>query len=295
MSKVSSSKVEKIESKVKKSKISKNDSYYIASGFFNKDQVATVDAVENSLIGLNLNYFSPRSESIPFFSEKNSEFKSMMTKLIFNNNLDRIDACNKFIINLENNDQGTLFEYGYIAGKFLGKNMFTYEFSRSVKIMNDAINLESKVLKSGSKMLTELLPQGKDYDFISDLLTNYPLLKLYREKSQVAILCIDDRDPINLFLIGLCYSSKIPVITYSHEGHGSNVMLVHSSTHAETVKDLNILLDSLESDLLSSLNNYKGSVSDDEEVLSDYYLTQAALVGLSSIYLNKQEWNKTID
>lgn len=269
--------------------ISKKDTYYIASGFFNPEQIETVDKIEDSLKGLNLNYFSPRSESIAFFKEKNPEYKSMMTKLIFNNNLDCINSCNKFIVNLQNNDQGTLFEYGYIASKNESGMDNPYYNSSSTKVMNDKLGLERLVLKCGDNLLKGLVNRGKDSEYISHLLESFPIIDFYRNRGELAILCIDDRDPINLFLIGYCYGNMIPVITYSHEGHGSNVMLVHSSTHAETIVDLNKLLKNIELELEEcvSYNNL--------DTLDELSILNIGRKGLSSIYLNDQEWNKNID
>lgn len=289
-------------SEVKSTKIEKRDSYYIASGFFNPSQSSTVTSIEESMEGLGLKFFSPRRESIPFFSEKNLENKSMMTKLIFNNNLDCIDTCNKYIINLEDNDQGTLFEYGYIAEQFQSDVGFSYACSRAVKVMNDTLGLESLVLQNGDDLILNLVPKGKDNAFVDNLMEDFPGVKSYRKLGKIAILCIDDRDPINLFLIGACYKRGIPVVTYSHEGHGSNVMLVHSSTHAETITDLGKILSVLEKDLINGYSRYTKELEEEEKLeiaafedLNDYEVDHVGQYGFSSIYLNKQDWKKNID
>lgn len=264
------------------SKPTKKDAYYIASGFFNPAQVATVDIVEESLKGLNIKYFSPRSESIPFFKETNPENKSMMTKLIFNNNLDSMDACNKFIVNLQDEDQGTLFEYGYIVGSMLRTWRTIDRISRDIKIMNDRTGLEKKVLNNISTtdandiVKFEFISEGKDFEFMMEQVANKMNILTALNNYQLAILSIDDRDPINMFLVGLYYYLKIPVITYSRKGFGSNVMLVHSTYHCETPEEL--------SELLVELN---------KEMYTDNSASEGSY--LKRLRINKQTWNKQID
>lgn len=266
----------------KLSKPTKKDAYYIASGFFNPEQIATVAKVEASLKGLNMKYFSPRDESIKFFEETNPEIKSMMTKLIFNNNLDSMDACNKFIVNLQDEDQGTLFEYGYIVGKKMMRTQKPVDLmARGIKIMNDRTNLEKKVLESlgvdDRKLIDfDFISKGKDFDFMMNLVSKKLNILTALNDYELIILSIDDRDPINMFLVGLYYSQEIPVITYSRKGYGTNVMLVHSTYHCETEAEL--------IDLIEELNKDKYEVIDAER--GTY---------LKRLRINKQTWNKQID
>lgn len=260
------------------SKPEKRDAYYIASGFFTDQQRETVDKIEDSLEGLNIKFFSPRSESIPFFKETNSEYKSMMTKLIFNNNLDSIKSCNKFIINLQDEDQGTLFEYGYVVGNnWTQRNLASY-MSRNIKIMHDATGLEAEIMKSfkGGFIDPMFVTKGKDYFFVLNKLRSLPELTKAVASNDLAILSIDDRNPINMFLTGYFYARGIPVITYSRQGYGSNVMLVHSTYHCETEEELDTLL---------------------FELSQETHTEEGADTGtyLSKLRLNKQTWNKNID
>lgn len=262
---------------------SKSDAYYIASGFFNDKQVATVDKIEASLDGLNIRYFSPRNESIPFFKETDPEIKSMMTKLIFNNNLDCMNACNKYIVNLQDEDQGTIFEYGYIVGSNYNSYPRASINSKEIKVLNDATGLEAKVNKLFSYEFNEydIVPeefrkQGKDYDFVMDLISKSCNLKSAVNQSRLGIFTIDDRDPVNLFLMGLFFALGLPIITYSKLKYGSNVMLVHSTYHCETEEELVSLLEHLDSEVYTWERSMEGT-----------YLTE--------LYLNKQTWNKTID
>jgi nucleoside 2-deoxyribosyltransferase len=267
----------------------KSDSYYIASGFFNPNQVKTVDAIEASLKGLNQKFFSPRSESIAFFKESDPQIKSMMTKLIFNNNLDCMKSSNKFIVNLQDEDQGTLFEYGYIVGCMQRTNNLAYEMSKNIKVMNDLTNLEYLIFSNVTE--TEeinkgFISEGKDYDFVSNLLSNYERVrKLFMNKG-LAILSIDDRNPINMFLVGLFYSEGIPVVTYSRKGYGSNVMLVHSTYHCETEDELKSLIEELEKDII---------IGEGSDSLPDFLRVNTSKSVINRLFTNKQTWNKVID
>jgi nucleoside 2-deoxyribosyltransferase len=256
----------------------KSDSYYIASGFFNPQQIATVDSIENSLRGLNQKYFSPRDESIAFFKESNPELKSMMTKLIFNNNLDSMKSCNKYIVNLQDEDQGTLFEYGYIVGQMNGCNDLASCMSKDIKVMNDASGLEMKVMSHiyGHNLNTELLTQGKDFKLVNEKLNSQFInVGTAFNKGSIGIFSIDDRDPINMFMIGFYFANDIPVVTYSLKGYGSNVMLVHSTYHCESEDELDELL----------INLNKQEVDEEPEDFTIY----------PKLFLNKQTWNKVID
>lgn len=258
----------------------KRDAYYIASGFFNPKQVATVDKIESSLASLNIRFFSPRNESIPFFSETDAELKSMMTKLIFNNNLDSMDSCNKFIVNLQDEDQGTLFEYGYIVGRNISHSCNqASELARTIKVMNDKFNLEklvNKYLEMERKIDPDFLRSGKDFEFMANLIKDEPSLNYAIEDNKLAILSIDDRDPINLFLMGYFYALEVPVVTYSRKNYGTNVMLVHSTYHCENEEELVELIQEM-----------------GKEVYSEFLAESGRY--LRFLRLNKQTWDKIID
>jgi hypothetical protein len=248
-----------------------------------------VDAIEASLKGLNQKFFSPRSESIAFFKESDPQIKSMMTKLIFNNNLDCMKSSNKFIVNLQDEDQGTLFEYGYIVGCMQKTSNLAYEMSKNIKVMNDATNLESLIfsnVKDMEEINKDFISKGKDYEFVISLLGNYERVRDLFLNKGVAILSIDDRNPINMFLVGLFYSEGIPVVTYSRKGYGSNVMLVHSTYHCETEDELKSLIEELEEDIIKEESNNS---------LPSFLRVNNYKSVLNRLFTNKQTWNKVID
>jgi nucleoside 2-deoxyribosyltransferase len=266
----------------------KNDIYYIASGFFNDQQINTVDKIEESLTSLNLKHFSPRQESVPFFKEKDNEIKSMMTNLIFNNNMDSIDSCNKFVVNLQDEDIGTLFEFGYIASRYYG-NDYKRGISRNIKVMNDNKGLLLKIMSCPNEdLINYLLPQGHDYKWISDKLKDLKLVNDLRTNKQLAVLCLDDRNPVNMFLMGYYYGRQIPIMTYTHHEYGTNVMMVHSTNHTEDLNKFN--------KKLTNLNKELNDISYNELDYSKFKLSEAKNYQLiNSLLINEQDWNKQID
>lgn len=155
--------------------------------------------------------------------------------------------------------------------------------------MNDATNLESLIFNNITMGIEEvnksLIKEGKDYEFVSKLLYDFPKIQELFLKNRVAILSIDDRNPINMFLVGLFYSEGIPVVTYSRKGYGSNVMLVHSTYHCETENELKSLVSELDRDIVV---NKTGD-------LPSFLESDNSQSVLNRLFTNKQTWNKVID
>lgn len=67
--------------------------------------------------------------------------------------------------------------------------------------------------------------------------------------SKFVIACIDDRDTGTIWELGFAYGSrlggggKIPLITYSNEGYGQNVMIAQSvNAHFKSYEDLKLFI-----------------------------------------------------
>jgi len=86
---------------------------YIASPFFNPEQLAYVMLVEEILEELGIDYFSPRSEGT--IKEMTSEQKEANSKAMYEENINQLIECNVIIVNLDWKDTGTIFELGYAA------------------------------------------------------------------------------------------------------------------------------------------------------------------------------------
>lgn len=81
---------------------------YLASPFFNEEQLERITAVENLLEKYNFDVFSPRHASK--IVEGYGQDDMLET---FRGNVDHIDRADFILAILDGNDSGTLFECGY--------------------------------------------------------------------------------------------------------------------------------------------------------------------------------------
>lgn len=92
---------------------------YIASPFFNEDQLKHVRAIENNIDGHSVNFFSPRSAGK--LSAMTPEQEKINRKVIYDDNVAEMDNCTHMIANISkygpSRDSGTLFEVGYFAAQ----------------------------------------------------------------------------------------------------------------------------------------------------------------------------------
>lgn len=90
----------------------KKHNVYIASPFFNPNQVTRVELVETLLEKHGLSYFSPRKDS-EIGDIQNPE----MRRRVFQLNEENIDAAEFVIAITDDKDTGTIWEAGYACGK----------------------------------------------------------------------------------------------------------------------------------------------------------------------------------
>lgn len=88
---------------------------YIAAPFFNEEQVAIVQSVEDKLISLDIDFFSPRSEGVLKDMTKEQQQKSK--RKIFDSNIKNMNECSHMIACAEHKDSGTIFEMGYFRAQ----------------------------------------------------------------------------------------------------------------------------------------------------------------------------------
>lgn len=90
---------------------------YVASPFFNPDQLDTVEKVENMLERYNFNAFSPRLHGGVFNKEAPMEEREKQAKEIFTGNEKAMSEADFAVINLDDKDTGTAWEFGYFYSK----------------------------------------------------------------------------------------------------------------------------------------------------------------------------------
>jgi len=88
---------------------------YIASPFFNQEQLDFVKAIESALNRKRIDYFSPRSTGV--LLDMTEEEKQKRKKEIYNDNVKNIDMCTLMIAVIDDKDVGTMWEMGYATAK----------------------------------------------------------------------------------------------------------------------------------------------------------------------------------
>lgn len=86
---------------------------YIASPFFNEEQVNLVEKIEQMLLQRNLEYFSPRSFGV--IKNMSAEEKALRMKEIYEKNIEKIEESDILLCVVDYPDTGTIFELGYAA------------------------------------------------------------------------------------------------------------------------------------------------------------------------------------
>jgi len=95
---------------------------YIASPFFNEEQLKEVEQIEMICEKCKYDYFSPRkSQSTDFVKtlEQDDWLFELGKKFFFIDDIVQLDECDMIIVNPNNYDSGTLFELGYAIAKGL--------------------------------------------------------------------------------------------------------------------------------------------------------------------------------
>lgn len=85
---------------------------YIASPFFNAEQLERVEFIEKLLHANEINYFSPRHDT---YVQPNSSH--VERKKAFHDNVEAIENCDFVIAVTDGKDVGTIFEAGYAFAK----------------------------------------------------------------------------------------------------------------------------------------------------------------------------------
>jgi len=156
--------------------------YYIASPFFNRFDVI----VRDKMIGAikTEDYFRPDStEASKSYDVSPGE---ELAKVIYNENIEHIKACNILIFPVSTNDLGTLFEVG-VALK-LGKRVQMYNY------LNDTV---TELVISNCK---------ERFELISNSVVNVSSLE-------------------SAILLGYNFDSKFKIAYYMENGLHDNIML----------------------------------------------------------------------
>jgi nucleoside 2-deoxyribosyltransferase len=95
---------------------------YLASPFFNPEQVAVVERIENLLTELKIDFYSPRKDGV--LMNMTPEERKASTKRIFDKNVLEINKSSMILAVIDGKDTGTVWEIGYSAAS--GIPIITY-------------------------------------------------------------------------------------------------------------------------------------------------------------------------
>lgn len=93
---------------------------YVAGPFFNDEQIASLESVENILIKNNFKMFRPRYDAGSL--SKNVTKKEMQE--VFTADVKAIDSCSMLLADITYRDTGTSFEIGYAFAKRIPVMLF---------------------------------------------------------------------------------------------------------------------------------------------------------------------------
>lgn len=84
---------------------------YIASPFFNKEQLHFVRRIEDTLDAFERDFFSPRMEGV--IKDMTADEKKLRMREIFDSNIQHILDSDIVVAVIDDRDPGTMFEIGY--------------------------------------------------------------------------------------------------------------------------------------------------------------------------------------
>lgn len=128
---------------------------YLASPFFNAEQINRIERVENILFGLDdYKTFSPRKEIVlkPDSPDEDRDHA-------FNENVKNLDNCDLVVCITDGKDIGTIWESGYAFGKgkkilyfceTLGGNPFNVMLAKSAYGIATSIEQLKEMFKTGN-------------------------------------------------------------------------------------------------------------------------------------------------
>jgi len=146
---------------------------YIASPFFNPEQLELVKEIETLLDRNSIDYFSPRSFGV--IKDMTQEEKKNRMEEIYNSNISNIDNCNVMIAVVDWPDTGTMFELGYMAASCeLDRTRKIITFTNKEKPVNVMLRYAIEAHASGIGMLSHNLVLLKKVGDVPEKFKNFP-------------------------------------------------------------------------------------------------------------------------
>lgn len=275
---------------------------YIASSWFTPATKETLGYLESLLdSNSNLEVYSPRRDGIVL--PPNQKHDTSLRESIFEENISNIITSDVVLANIWSkdpyNDPGTIYEIGYamannipVVGFSLGGEENVSERFRGIRDGFECILTEFQEVVSYFAVYSKTHPVpdksnrvlfvGCGNKEVDDLVASYILdsgakirwvnefhNEIYSRIDEIfknveyLLVIIDDRRTINSWMIGQAYARGIPVVTYSNNNYGINVMLLVSIlTHIRGTEELENFLAQVREYGLSSIPKFDISQMD---------------------------------
>lgn len=233
--------------------------HYIASGFFDENQLRMVQELENKLTEQGDEFFSPRTITKDLSPNNPNRMEAIME--IFKIDTEEIDKSNQIDIILDQKmDIGVLFELGYSIGKKIKGEQIEIHIHNEVNgfatqfLSEFSLTESQEVLRSTWRSLRPYFNETRPHLLVSPNITtsinlgNNPWIPNFesaifsdvRPNNQLyiilqecikgmPIIVIDDYPAASFVLMGILYKLGIKYYTASAKGYGSNVMIAASS------------------------------------------------------------------
>lgn len=230
--------------------------HYIASGFFDENQLKMVMDLEKELTEKSDEFFSPRTITKDLSPSNPNRKEAVME--IFKIDTIEIDKSDQIDIILDSKmDIGVLFEFGYAIGKLLRDENIVINIHHDNGFAQDFLNQFMDFIPKLHyvwKSLRSYFNETEPYSLVSPNITtvinlhNNPWIpdfegKIFPEVNAVSslhdiletctkgmpIIVIDDYPPQSFVLMGILYKLGVKYYTASAKGYGSNVMIAASS------------------------------------------------------------------
>lgn len=247
---------------------------YLASSWFTPRMKSILSELEVVLSAReDVNLYSPRRDGIvlPAYQKHDTALRES----IFKENIQQIDKADIVLANIDSmdsyNDPGTIYEIGYAMAHDVPVVGFTLSFENieqrfkgfldgfecilgtyeSIYTYLDSVyksnTMKDRVLFVGNgnnevdtKLASYIMDSGANLRWVNNFHDEvYARIDEVFANVEYMIAVVDDRSTLVSWMIGQAYARGIPVVTYSDQNYGINVMLLVSIlTHLRGTDEL---------------------------------------------------------
>jgi len=199
---------------------------YIASPFFNDDDLKRIKEVEYTLDEVKSTYYSPKDSGIILNKNLSADMKKIQGRRILDSNVDAMKDCNKMICLLHRKDSGTLFELGWWVAQYIDPvSSYLSSKEKQLKGLNSSLLILDPIeelLNDYHNFLKLVELKDEVAHFSVQILTNYDDLVI--DCNKIYVLNVDNKPGISYILRGFLYYHDIPFYTYSTNNQDASII-----------------------------------------------------------------------